>query len=44
VLGTALNPYKFDYSNKVWAFPASGGGMKARPIGIPAVSLLLWDE
>ncbi|MCX5890342.1 MAG: S8 family serine peptidase [Deltaproteobacteria bacterium] len=45
VLGTANNPYKFDYSNKVWAFPAPSGGMEyVGNKGVPAVSLLLLDE
>ncbi len=38
VLGTASNPYKYDYSDKVWAFPAPGGGGNK---GIPWIMLLL---
>jgi hypothetical protein len=40
VLGTASNPYKYDYSDKVWAFPAPGGGGNK---ALPWLMLLLED-
>ena len=42
VTGTASSPYKFDYSNKVWAFPAPGG--IARADITPILYLLLSPE
>ena len=41
VTGTATRPYKYDYSNKVWAFPAPGGGVESHADMSPIINLLL---
>jgi hypothetical protein len=43
VTGTA-SPYKYDYSNKVWAFPAPGGGESHGNISAVLMLLLLDQE
>jgi hypothetical protein len=44
VTGYASPPYKYDYSNKVWAFPAPGGGSESRGNIAPILELLLLSE
>jgi subtilisin family serine protease len=44
VTGTAGTTYKYDYSNKVWAFPAPGGGSGSRANMAPILGLLLSVE
>ena len=41
--GTAASPYKYDYSNKVWAFPAPGGGKSLADMA-PILELLLSSD
>jgi subtilisin family serine protease len=42
VTGTETD-YKYSYSNKVWAFPAPGGGVETRVNMAPIINLLLTD-
>jgi hypothetical protein len=41
VTGTSTTIYKYDYSTKVWAFPAPGGNAESRGKIAPILDLLL---